>query len=97
MPAILVSVKNETWKKMKKHPEIKWTQVMRERAEAYLDEVEGITTGDEIRRRLGKEFVKSIDSATKEQAKTNYKKLKESEWRRQALLTRLRTSKARKG
>lgn len=97
MPAILVSVKKDTWKKMKKHPEIKWTQVAREGIEGRLDELEGIVPIEKVREWIGPERLAQMRKGPRRDPQEMHKKLKESEWRRQELLTRLRSSKARKG
>ncbi|MBI2445309.1 hypothetical protein HYV43_02880 [Candidatus Micrarchaeota archaeon] len=97
MPAILVSIKKDVWKKMKKHPEIKWTQVARQRLEEYADELEGEMNMEELRRRMGPKWLKSVRSTPREKALEDYKKVKESEARRLRLLTqaqRLKESKA---
>ncbi len=95
MPAILVSIKNGTWKKMKKHPEIKWTQVARQRIEEYADAIEGEISMDEFRKMLGPKIVKAIDSLPDEDPKKAWKEIKDAKWRRQALLTRALSSKAK--
>lgn len=96
MPAILVSVKNDVWKKMKTHPEIKWTQVAREGIEERLDELEGIVPIEKVREWIGPERLAEIRKGPHPDPVEMQKRIKESEWRRLQLLTRLRSSKARK-
>ncbi len=81
---------------MKKHPEIKWTQVARESIEGKLDEMEGIVSIERFREMLGPEILAQIRKGPHPDPVEMQKKIKESEWRRQELLTRLRSSKARK-
>ncbi len=97
MPAILVSVKNEMYKRMKKHPEIKWTQVAREGIGERLDEIEGSVRIEKVREWLGPELIAEIRTGPHPDPMEMQKKIKESEWRRLQSLTRLRSSKARKG
>ena len=96
MPAILVSVKKDTWKRMKNHPEMKWTQVARNGIEERLDEIEGLVSIERFREILGPENLAEIRKGPRPDPVKIQRKIKESEWRRQELLTRLRSSKARK-
>ncbi|MBI5226443.1 hypothetical protein HY994_04375 [Candidatus Micrarchaeota archaeon] len=97
MPAILVSIKNDVWKKMKKYPEIKWTQVMRASVEDRLDQMEGSMSMEQIREWLGPELIREIRKEPRPDPVEMQKKIKESEWRRLQLLTQARMNKARKG
>ena len=67
---------------MKKHPEIKWTEIARQSLVAYADEVDGVTTIAEIRRLLGPKVVASIDSLDEEKAKRMFRQLEGEEWKR---------------
>lgn len=87
MPHITLSIPQKVYETMKKHPEVKWTQIARESLTQYADEIQGITTTDVIRKRLGPKFIKSIARDYGEDDQTTLKKIKEAKWRRINSLT----------
>jgi hypothetical protein len=82
MPHITLSIPQSVYETMKKHPEVKWTQIAREKLVEYADEIQGITTTNAIRRGLGPAFVKSIAKDYGEDDKTALKRIKEAKWNR---------------
>ncbi len=82
MTHLTLSVPKKTFDTIKRHPEIKWTEIARQSLVAYADEIEGVTTTDEIRLLLGPKLVKSIDSFDEEKSKVLFKKMEEGEWKR---------------
>ncbi len=91
MTNITFSVDKELHKKMKEHPEIKWSEILRQAIVEYLkkiDHKEQITVGD-LRKQLDKETLDQIDSLDVEKEIEFFKKTKEMEAQRLKRLTEL--------
>ncbi len=85
MPTMTLSIPPELYHKMKKHPEIKWSEVARKAITEYLMELENSRTEismEEFRELLGKETVGDIESTPNEVYEEYYKKARELEWER---------------
>jgi len=69
MTNITFSVDDDLHRRMKKHPEIKWTEILRKRIREYLEEIERpySKTTDEIAKELGEEFLILKDEFTHEE------------------------------
>lgn len=87
---ITLSITEELHKRMKEHPDIKWSEAAREGIRNKLFDVGGVISGKELLKRLPEETRKGIEEISKlpiEDWKRYYKKMKESEKRRARLLT----------
>jgi len=84
MPNITLSIPEELYRKMKKHPEVRWSEVARKAIIEFLRKVEGEfkTSTDELLEELGRDFVKDLSEISFEQAVEWYEKMREVEWRR---------------
>ncbi|WP_367883076.1 hypothetical protein [Thermococcus peptonophilus] len=81
---------------MKKHPEIKWSEIARRAIEEYLQELESSKAEismDEFRGLLGgEETLKEIEATHNEAYEGYYKKVRELEWDRTKRSSTTRTS-----
>ena len=84
MPNITLSIPEELYRKMKKHPEVRWSEVARKAIIEFLRKLEGgfKTSTDELLEELGRDFVKDLSEISFEQAVEWYEKMREVEWRR---------------
>ncbi|MDK2915192.1 MAG: hypothetical protein PWQ79_2107 [Thermococcaceae archaeon] len=85
MPTMTLSIPPELYRRMKKHPEIKWSEIARRAIEEYLQELESSKTEmsmDEFRNILGKEILKDMESTPDEAYEEYYEKARELEWKR---------------
>jgi len=84
MPNITLSIPEELYRKMKKHPEVRWSEVARKAIIEFLRKLEGEfkTSTDELLEELGRDFVKDLSEISFEQAVEWYEKMREVEWRR---------------
>jgi hypothetical protein len=94
MANISFSIDEELHKKMKEHPEIKWSEVVRNSIKDYLKKVEEIDTISvkELRERLPVETLEIIEDLNLEDEEINYKKAKEIEKERMEHLNELKKS-----
>lgn len=91
MPHITLSIPQDVYDLMKKHPEVKWTQVVREGIRSYALDLEGETTTEEIRKRMDPQVLAAIKDATPEQSRAWLKAMREKEWKKRESWTRART------
>jgi len=82
MPNITLSVPEEVYKKMKKYPEVKWSEVARKAIIEYLRRLEGVVSSKELLEELGENFVNELKEISLEKAIEYYEKMREAEWRR---------------
>jgi hypothetical protein len=89
MPTITLSVPKKLYEMMKKHKEIKWSEVARIGIILYLEKLKERSTSKEISLFLSKEILKTIRETPEEEFKKFYKLLREKEWERVKLLTQV--------
>lgn len=85
MPNITLSIPPEIYEKMKKHKEIKWSEVARKAIIEYLEKVEkgGLELpSEELLKMLGNDFKKRIKETPVEKYEEYYKKARGAEWKR---------------
>lgn len=90
MTNITFKVDDELHKKMKAHPEIKWTEILRQAIMDYLQKVEEIDvlSIEDFRKRIGSEIQKKVEDLTEKDEISFYKETKRLEKER---LKRLQT------
>ncbi|MBI4438782.1 hypothetical protein HY640_02530 [Candidatus Woesearchaeota archaeon] len=82
---ITLSVPRDLYDRMKKHPEVKWSQAAREGIIQKLTHMEGFAKKPHLYESLPTEVRKGIDEIsglTKEDWKKHHGKTKELEWKR---------------
>jgi len=84
MTNITFSVDNDLHKKMKEHPEIKWTEILRQSIINYLKKVEemDVISIKDFRKRLDPELLKKIKELDEQEEILFYKKAKKMEQER---------------
>ena len=86
MAHITLSIPDEIYTEMKKHPEIKWSEIARQNiVEKTLLMKRGLHT-KEIFKMLPKKTQESILKRNKDKDLDFYKKMKEKEWKRKKYL-----------
>ena len=93
MAHITLSVPDELYKEMKKHPEIKWSEAAREGITRQISQLRGVISGKDLLQRLDSETREAILRIPGSEWAKCYKKIKESEKRRLKLLTQALQSK----
>ena len=86
MAHITLSIPDEVYEEMKKHPEIKWSEVARQSIIKKTLSLRNPISGKELLKLLPQDTQKSIKSADKTKTIEFYKKMKEKEWKRKKYL-----------
>lgn len=99
MTNITFSVDNELHKKMKEHPEIKWTEILRQSITNYLKKVEEIDelSIEDFRNRLDPKLLSKIEELNEQDEILFYKKVKEKEHERLGRLQELENEELERG
>jgi hypothetical protein len=94
MTNITFSVDNTLHQRMKLHPEIKWSEILRKSLIQYLDNLEmpNKITAEELRSHLPAEILQSIDNESIEESERYYKKITSAKKHRHANLIELERS-----
>jgi len=80
MPNITLSVPPDLDRRMKKHPETKWSEVARKAIAEYLAKIEAEElSSDELLSLLGEEFRKELESTPVEEYEKALKKTRDAE------------------
>ncbi|MDV3103538.1 hypothetical protein [Thermococcus waiotapuensis] len=83
MPNITLSVPPELYKKMKEHPEIRWSEVARRAIAEYLAKVEAEElSSEELLSLLGEDFRKELEKTPLEEYEKALEKARDEEWKR---------------
>ncbi|WP_457753365.1 hypothetical protein [Thermococcus sp.] len=85
MPNITLSIPPEIYEKMKKHKEVRWSEVARKAIIEYLEKLEEgelEIPSEELLKMLGEDFVKDLGSIPDEKFEEYYEKAREAEWKR---------------
>ncbi|AMM53557.1 hypothetical protein [Pyrococcus kukulkanii] len=84
MPNITLSIPPDVYERMKKHKEVKWSEVARRAIIEYLEKIEEKfeISNDELLKMLGEDFVKDLESIPDEKFEEYYEKTREAEWKR---------------
>lgn len=90
MPHITLSVPEEIYREMKKHPEIKWSEVARESISARLMKMRTASRASEIRLHIDPKALDSVSRISASKSKKLYKKMVREEWKHAKYLTRTR-------
>ncbi|KKK43962.1 hypothetical protein LCGC14_1052540 [marine sediment metagenome] len=95
MTNITFSVDGDLHKKMKEHPEIKWTEILRQSIVNYLKKVEEIDVLSikDFKKRLDQETLRKIDELNDQDEIMFYEKSKKLEEERLKHLQELKRSK----
>ncbi len=88
MAHITLSIPDEVYKKMKEHPEIKWSEVARQSIIEKTSLLGRTVKAKDLFKMLPLDAQNSIQTLDEKKEKQLYKKLKQTEWRRMKLLTR---------
>ena len=90
MAHITLSIPDDLYREIKKHPHIKWSQAAREGIKQQLSQLGGVISGKDFLKRLNPETRRALERVSnlpKSDWKKYHKKLKESEKRRLKSLT----------
>lgn len=82
MPNITLSIPEELYRRMKRHPEVKWSEVARRAIAEYLRRLEGVVSAEELLEELGEDFARDLDSLDLKKAEEHFKRMREAEWER---------------
>ena len=95
MTNITFSVDDDLHKKMKEHPEIKWTEILRQSIINYLKKVEEIDelSIEDFRSRLDPKLISKIEELVEQDEKILYNQIKEKKYERLDSLQKLEKEK----
>ncbi|ASJ12826.1 hypothetical protein [Thermococcus thioreducens] len=83
MPNITLSIPPDIYRRMRKHPEIKWSEVARKAIVEYLAKIEAEElSSDELLSLLGDEFRKELESTPVGEYEKALKETRDAEWKR---------------
>jgi len=88
MAHLTLSVPKELYEEMRKHPEIKWSEVARAAIGEYLSKLGSKSTSSEVLLMLPSETRMKLGSISAEEAKRIYSEMVKGEWNRMKYLTR---------
>lgn len=87
MAHITLSIPDEVHREMKKHPEIKWSEVARRSIIEKANLLKKTMHTSDLFKLLSPETRKSIQETSEKEAVEFYKKMKKAEWKRLKFLT----------
>ena len=89
MPNVTISIPEALYKKMKRHSEVRWSEVVRKALVEYVSKLEAIERGvvfsDDLAEIL-KESELDVSRISLERAIEHYEKVRELEWKRSSTI-----------
>ena len=83
MANLTLSIPDDTRERMRRYPEIKWSEVVRKAILEYLDKLMGSETYDSSHyARLAEHTGVNLESISMDKAEKHYKKMRNLEWKR---------------
>ena len=82
MPNITLHVPDELYEKMKRHREVRWSEVVRRAIADYIRKLEAEATTEELLEELGGKFAAELSEISVERAVRWYEEARRAEWRR---------------
>jgi hypothetical protein len=89
MAHVTLSIPDEVYKNMKRHPEIKWSELVRQSIISYLREMEGTSSSKEIYNSLSQNAKDTLWALGSKKAATHYRRMRNKEWKRAQSLTQI--------
>lgn len=87
MAHITLSIPDEIYQEMKNHPEIKWSNIARERIVEKILSLKIVISSRELLNLLNKDIRDSIEKTNQKEAASFYKEIKKGEEKRKKYLT----------
>ena len=88
MAHVTLSVPDEIYEKMKRYPEIKWSEIVRQSIVSYLKEMEGTSSSREVYNSLSQSAKDTLKALSSKKAAAYYRRMRNEEWKRGKSLTR---------
>jgi Fe-S cluster biosynthesis and repair protein YggX len=88
MPHITLSLPKKVYEEIKKHPEIKWSEVARMSIILYLAKLKEKSESEEVLSMLSPKARSIIEKIPEKKAKKFYEKMVKEEWKRMKSTTR---------
>lgn len=88
MPHITLSIPEDLYEEMKKHPEVRWSEVARRAIVKYLLQLKSRSSSEEVLSLLSRDARNKLASVSEDEARRFYEKVVEAEWKRMRSLTR---------
>ncbi len=82
MPNITLSIPKEVYERMKRYPEVRWSEVARRAIVEYIRRLEGVISTEELLEGLEKGFEDELKAIDVRKAEKHYEKMREAEWSR---------------
>lgn len=88
MAHVTLSIPDDVYQEMKRYPEIKWSEIVRQSIMSYFEGMKDTTSSQEIRNLLSENTLSKLSAINPSKARSYYKKSEREEWKRAKSLTR---------
>lgn len=87
MPHVTLSIPDETYKQMKRYPEVRWSEIIRRSIVSYLDEMQDTSSSVEIRNSLSENTLERLRAISSAKSESYFAKSRGEAWKRTRSLT----------
>ena len=88
MAHFTLSIPDDLFENMKRHPEIKWSEIVRQTITLYLQEIKDVSSSKDISNLLSKNTLESLSAISSKKAAMYNRRSAKEEWKRARSLTR---------
>ncbi len=87
MPHVTLSIPDETYRQMKRYPEVRWSEIIRGSIAAYLEQMKDSSSSAEIRSSLSESTLERLTAISSKRAESYFEKSRVEAWKRTRSLT----------
>jgi hypothetical protein len=87
MAHVTLSLPDEIYEAMKRYPEVKWSEIVRQTIMSYLKEMQDTTSSAEVRHLLSEDTISRLRKISSAKMANHYRKSARKEWKRTKSLT----------
>jgi len=87
MAHVTLSIPDDLYENMKRYPEIRWSEIIRQTISLYLEGMKDTSSSEEIRNSLSQSTLEKLRTLSSKKAGNQFRKSVRQEWKRARSLT----------
>ena len=82
MAHVTLSIPDDVYEDMKRYPEIKWSEIVRQTIVSYLEQMKDVSTSNDVRRQLSESTLNRLKKISSSKGAKFQKRVAKEEWKR---------------
>ena len=89
MAHVTLSIPDSVYEDMKRYPEVRWSEIVRQTIVSYLEEMKGTSSSSEVRRLLSEDTLERLRKISSTKMANYHRRSVKEEWKRTKSLTQI--------